>query len=501
MQDNLKVLLVLPPTAERPVYAEPPLGLLYVGTALNKAGFETSIIDIYRKYISPEEFTDMVRRGGYNVIGFGGITTCYGYIKEAAISIRKRIPSVHLIAGGVLSSAYEILLKNTPIDVICMGEGEITVVNIVKRLAEGRREFGDINGVSFLNGSKIIRTPQQEYIKNLDELPIPDYSMINMDIYAFDAMKDSFFAAEPSCRAFCKEGMRSFNLKTARGCTNSCTFCYRHFYGYRQHSVKYVIDHIRSLQERFNIHFFRFGDELFTRNKEWIIEFSRQLIESGIKIKYIVHGVRTDNVDAELMSALRSSGCVSVFVGFESGSGKILKVMKKNVTVEQNIKAIKTIRASGLNVLVQTVIGMPGEDDETIGETVSTLIKSGIDPEWVAINYAQAYPGTWLWRYAVDSGLISDPEAYLIGIGKSDTVIYNYTSCALSRITGWKWRIIRSLLLERAKRMINPLSALEALDPRLFSIGSTFRSRGIKAGFKKISDRLISAVKKEAIRE
>ncbi|HPM43576.1 MAG TPA: hypothetical protein PLV52_07075, partial [Candidatus Omnitrophota bacterium] len=80
----MKVLLVLPPTAERPAYAEPPLGLLCVATALKRSGHEVGIMDIYRNYIGQEELVSIVRKGEYNIVGFGGITTCYGYIKKAA---------------------------------------------------------------------------------------------------------------------------------------------------------------------------------------------------------------------------------------------------------------------------------------------------------------------------------------------------------------------------------------------------------------------------------
>lgn len=475
----MKVLLVLPPTAEKPAYAEPPAGLLYAGSALKRAGHEVDIIDIYRNYTAPLQLLQIVKNNKYEVVGFGGITTCYWYVKEASKLIREQVPSVHLIAGGVLSSAYELLLQNTPIDVICMKEGEITIVNIVNKLAQGSREFEDIKGVAFIRDGKIIKTFPEPFINNLDDIPVPDYDLIDMDIYAFDAMKDPFFSIDPSSREFYRSGMRVFNLKTARGCTNACTFCYRHFLGYRQHSVDYVIKHIRYLQGEYNVHFYRFGDELFTRNKDWVMEFTKRLLAEDIRIKYIVHGVRTDNVDKELMDALKRSGCVTVFIGFESGSQRILNVMKKNVTVEQNIKAVKTIIESGLNVLVQTVIAMPGEKEETIRETIESLIQTGIDPEWVSVNYAQAYPGTWMWQYAIKNGFITDKEKYLIEIGRSNDYAINYTGLPDAVTKKWAWKIRSTLLKSRAKNTKRLIDILQTFNPQLYGFGYIYKRNGL----------------------
>lgn len=481
----MKILLVLPPTAERPAYAEPPLGLLYVGTALKAAGHEAAILDAYRAAIGPSDLLDEVIRGGYEAVGFGGISTCYGYVKEVSKLIRQKAPAVHLIAGGVLSSVYELLLKNTPIDVVCMGEGEVTAVNILNRLSEKGRTFDEIKGIAYLNGSGITKPPQEPYIKDLDSLPIPDYSLIDMNTYAFDAMKDPFFSSDPFSKAFYRDGMRCFNVKTARGCTNSCSFCYRHFIGHRQQSVEYAVNHIKYLQKAYNIHFFRFGDELFTRNRDWVINFANRLVQDGVNIRYIVHGVRTDNVDDDLVAALRKSGCITVFIGFESGSGKMLQVMRKNITVEQNISAIRAIHASGMNVLIQTVIGMPGEDDATINETIGSLGKAGAEPEWVAINYAQAYPGTWLWKHALEKGIISDPEKYIIEMGKDDSGFVNYTEKPDRVVKSWRWRIIRSLLSNRVRKYHNVIDMIRSAGPKFYTLGDIYNKEGFRSALAK----------------
>jgi anaerobic magnesium-protoporphyrin IX monomethyl ester cyclase len=475
----MKVLFVLPPTPEKPGYPEPPAGLLYVASAIKRAGHDPVILDIYRNFLSPGELLETVRSGGFEVVGFGGITTCYKYVREAARLLRQELPSVHLIAGGVLSSTYELLLHNTPIDVVCLREGELTAVNVMNCLAEGRREFEGIRGVAFLKDGRIHKTSFQPYIDNLDDIPFPDYSLIDMNIYAFDAMKDPHFAADPESRSFYRDGMRVFNIKTARGCTNACTFCYRHFLGYRQNSIDYVIGHIRYLQEKYDIHFLRFGDELFTRNRQWVMEFTRRVMEEDVRFRYIVHGVRTDNVEAEMMRALHKSGCAGVYIGFESGSQKMLDVMKKGVSLERNIDAVKTILDSGLKVLVQVVIGMPGENRDTIAESIDSLIRTGVDAEWISINYAQAYPGTWLWRHALTSGLIKNAEGYLLTLGSTNTFLLNYTDVPWSEAEKWSWRIRRGLLKAKYRKTRRLGDWMKSLDPRVLNFMMLYERYGL----------------------
>lgn len=477
----MKVLLVLPPTADKPAYAEPPSGLLYVASALKRAGHQAAILDAYREYLSPVQLVEHVAAHGFEAVGFGGITTCYYYVKEASNLLREKLPRVHLLAGGVLSSAQQLLLTKTPLDVICTGEGEITVVNIINRFAENSRDFTDMKGVSYLKDGKVMTNPPQEYIEKLDDIPFPDYSLVDMTIYAHDAMSDSFFNNDEESRRFYKPGMKVFNLKTARGCSNSCAFCYRHLHGYRQHSVRYVIDHILYLKNNYNIHFYRFGDELFTRDRGWVMDFAQTLIDEGLQIKFIIHGVRTDNVDAELMDKLEEAGCVVVFVGFESGSATMLKEMKKNVTVEQNISAVRVILASGLNVLVQTVVGMPSETDETIRETIDALIKTGVSDEWVTINYAQAYPGTWLWYYATKNNIIVDQEDYLVKLGHDNNYFLNYTALPTSVTRLWSWQMRKGMAAQEYRNTRSLLAFIKGLDPRVYGFICVSRRDGLMA--------------------
>jgi radical SAM superfamily enzyme YgiQ (UPF0313 family) len=240
--------------------------------------------------------------------------------------------------------------------------------------------------------------------------------------------------------------MRAFNIKTSRGCTNACAFCYRHFVGRRQHSVDYVIRHIRYLREEYNVYFVRFGDELFTQEKKWVLDFCNRLIKENLKTFFIIHGVRTENVDEEMIKALKKAGCVAVFVGFESGSQVILNQMRKNISVQKNIEAVKTIMTNGVDVLVQVVLGMPQETDATIEETKNSLIETGVGFENLGIGYAQAYPMTWLWDYAIENGFIKDKEKYLESVALSCSHLINLTKISQDKWIGLKGYIYQEVI-------------------------------------------------------
>jgi len=490
----MKILLILPPTAEKPEYREPPLGLLYVGSALTRNGYKVDILDLQLEYISLEKILMLIKKNNYEVIGFGGISTCYGYVKEASKLIKDRFPHIHLIAGGILSSTYDLLLKNTPIEVICMKEGEITGVNIINRLNEGKEEFEDIKGVAFKKDNKILLTAPQPYIDNLDDIPIPNYDLLDMSKYLTNPMEDKFFLANKECRRFYRKGMHAINMKTSRGCINACTFCYRHFKGHRQHSVRYVIEHIKYLQSKFNIYFVRFGDELFTQNRQWVIDFCTALVKESIHIYFIIHGVRTDNVDLELMQYLKKAGCVTVFVGFESGSQIILDEMRKNISVEKNIEAIKTIKNSGVDVLTQIVIGMPTETTKTIEETKDALLKTGVTFDRIAIGYAQAYPMTWLWNYALRENLINDPEDYLEKVGKSTEYLLNYTKAPFEEWRRWKNYIYQEVIKNQFKNR-NWIFKFMMIKSHKFRWAYIYWKRyGIKMFFKKAFSFLLKKI-------
>jgi radical SAM superfamily enzyme YgiQ (UPF0313 family) len=326
-------------------------------------------------------------------------------------------------------------LNHACVDVVVTGEGEITATELFDCL-EKKRSYEDVRGIAFKKNGKICFNPDQKQISPLDNIPFPPYHLLNIEDYLFDPSTHRRFSQAFDVENFIKEGKKVFSIKTARGCTHRCSFCYRHMHGIRQHSVDYTIALMKHLYENYNVGLFEFDDDLFTSSKKWLKQFCEAVRDSGMKILFSVDGARVNTVNREILLELKDVGCRCIEYGIESGSQKMLDVMNKNVKVEDNLKALQLTKEAGLITTPQIIVGMPGEDNDTIKENLSLLKKSNIYP--IAITFATAYPKTWLYEYALDKGLIKDEEAYILSLANASDFTLNFTEYPDRTVQRWR---------------------------------------------------------------
>jgi anaerobic magnesium-protoporphyrin IX monomethyl ester cyclase len=439
----MKILLINPPSYLFGI-DQPPLGILYVAGALRRAGYNVEVRDLQIDRPTVEKTIEWLRSRDYDVLGIGGITSCYPFVKNI-VNALKATDARPIIIGGVIASAAELLLQKTGVDAICLEEGEVASVQLLDAIRD-KTGFDNIKGIAFKKNGVVVKTEPQPHIQPLDSIPFPPFDLIEMSPYLKDPRKDRFFKTNPPAMS-AWNGEKLLNIKTARGCINRCTFCYRHFSIYRQHSVDYVINFLKYLMKEYNIRYFRFGDELFTANKKWIMNFTGRLLSEKLGIFYHVHGVRADTVDQEMMQQLKISGCVAVFFGFESGSQKILDEMNKRTVVDDNINAALIAKKAGLDYMAQVIIGFPGESPQTVKETTSFLKSTEVPPDRIGIGFATAFPGTWLYEHARELGMIPDEDAYL----SRDELVYthkvslNFTKYSDKELYRWADNIINGV--------------------------------------------------------
>lgn len=373
-----------------------PLGLLYAGSIVERCGHSVKIFD---PYLNDENLIKL-DSGDYSeldallddfspdIVGFGGIASSYGRTKKLSAYIRARVPGAIQISGGPLASVYKLLLSRTDVVVVFHGETEHTLPEFLERICAGT-PYDETPGISTMCPSgEIRRNPLAPQIENLDDIPIPDYDLLDFSAYHLDEMY----------------------LITSRGCTNRCSFCYRHMKGHRQHSVRYVVNHLRVLIERYGIRKFAFSDELFNAKKEWVYDFCDMVERENLKFSFRA-SLRADNVDEHLLSRMKSVGCTVVNYGQESGSDTILKEYRKGINARTNTDSTILTRRLGLTCPVQIVIGSPSETPDTIRETTDFLI--GLGEGEISINYLIPYPETPIWDYVEKNGLVNDVEQYL----------------------------------------------------------------------------------------
>jgi len=421
----MNILLINVPSRKGKGSLEMPAGLLYAGSAIKRSGYRVKIIDLYLYDFSDLDqgnekldFVDkVISEFDPAVVGFGGIATSYGRVKRLSEYIKRANPEITQIAGGALSSVYDLLLKNTRVDVIFYKEAEVNLVNFLDSL-KNNKSFNNIEGISYREGENIKVNSSLEQVKDLDDIPFPDYSLLDTKRYLHsmnDWIKDSGIVLQNNPdydRIVSKVKNKMYMpIYSSRGCINKCSFCYRHLDGHRQHSVKYVINHIKYLKEIFGLDGFQFCDELFNARIDWIMDFCDALDQERLNIFYMIGGARVARVNEFMLKRLKEAGCVEIAYGHESGSDVILKEYKKGATTQQNINITNLSVSAGMNSPVQLVIGSPGENNLTIRESINFL--KSVNAYTYSLNYLIPLPQAPIWKFVEEKNLVDNTEKYL----------------------------------------------------------------------------------------
>ena len=207
-------------------------------------------------------------------------------------------------------------------------------------------------------------------------------------------------------------------IATSRGCFGECSFCFRAYPGIRVHSMKYVFDLIEHCIDKFGAGFFSIGDECFAPSKARNWDFIEEYKKRKLDIVFRILGMRVDTVDREILKAYKEIGCWMIEYGFESGSQKMLNIINKRVTVEQNRQAALWTAEAGMYTSPALVLAMPGETDHTITETINFLKSLNFDYKQYQWKYALPIPGSALYEFARLSGAIKDEDKYLSSLTK-----------------------------------------------------------------------------------
>jgi anaerobic magnesium-protoporphyrin IX monomethyl ester cyclase len=437
IKNSPKILILTTPI--RPIPTDfPPLGSLSVITALNKAGFhdtEFYNIDLLRPEYS--DVIDYIKEKKPDVVGISAVvSTAYGYSKKISLDIKKLLPETTIILGGNLGASAEIILNKTGVDFVCTGEGEVTIVDFIEcwRKAESKDDYKDVKGLSYIDSSQnLIVTSFPDPIKaedvyDLDWSILDDLSHTDFFFPEWDSPRSvERFFRDPRSHESHRTGKRVATLPGSKGCVARCTFCHRWDKGIRYIPASLIMERVDYLIEKYNVGFINFADENFGTDRKWLAHFIEEIKKRDIIWR--VGGMRVNTINPETIKKMKDAGCIYVQFGMESGSQKMLDVMEKVTKVEQNYNAIKWMTESNFFTTVQLVIGMPGENPETIEETsrfTSFVVEQSplTDPNALSINFAQALPGTPLYEAGRSKGFIGQTldgeEKYLIEISGQD---------------------------------------------------------------------------------
>ena len=395
----MRRLIINPPIRLTDKPRNIPHGLAILANVIRKKLFITpEFVDINAYRYSNEEVATILRSTEFDVVLIGGLIPVYKRIVLYADMIKDINPDAVIIAGGSAAmSVPKLLLKNSKVDVVCAGEGEKVVIDLLKGLENDKLEnLAYIRGFYYKINGEILYSGSSELLHDLDsESEVPAYDLLPMDIYLSNPVVG--FG-------------RDIDFISSRGCPFSCTFCYQpwgtHF---RAHSVDLIIDTLKSLKGNYNIDFVSFQDDEFMARKDRVYEFCEKVQKHIPGLLWSCTG-RVNLVNEEIVKAMKNSGCVSISYGLESGSPRMLKSMNKVATIENMENAVRINRKFGMMLPVSFIIGMPGEDEKSCRETVELCIRNEIPLK--SIMYATPYPGTELFDYAVSTGRIEKEQLH-----------------------------------------------------------------------------------------
>ncbi|MFC1674304.1 B12-binding domain-containing radical SAM protein [Candidatus Omnitrophota bacterium] len=368
-----------------------PLGLGYIAAVLKQAGHLVEIIDIDLERTNEKIIKSRLIEGKIDLVGITTTTPTYNNALSLAKTI-KNACNAYVVLGGVhVTILPEESIDHPQIDFVVAGEGEITILELIRSLEE-RGDLCLIDGLVFKRNGKIIKNRPRLPLGNLDSLPFPTRDLFRDNKYTYP---DSLYR-------------KTAPMMTSRGCFGKCTFCQAPalFSGNcRFRSAKNVVDEIEYLVKKQKIKEIHFWDDNFLGNRKRVFQIRDILKERGIKIKCALpNGVRVDLITEEILACLKDMGVYSIAIGVESGSQEVLDLAKKNVSLQRIEESMRLIKNFGLESWAFLIFGLPGEDRHRSMETIDFTIK--IDPDVAKFHILKPYPGAAVFNYLKERNLI-----------------------------------------------------------------------------------------------
>jgi len=412
-----------------PKYTSYAIGLGYLGAVLEEKGHYVECLYLYCESWKRAkiEIINKLKEFEPDVVGFNVLSMNRVSTYDSIHIVKEILPTTKIICGGFHPTVmYRQMLENFPIDVICIGEGEKTIVELIECFRK-QGNLKSVKGIAYREKNEIVLTEPRETIKNLDSIPFP---------------KHEYFIRKWSRKAY---------MITSRGCINRCKYCASvTFWGQRIRfrSPKNVVDEIETIINNFpQIKEIQFMDDSFTTNNRWVIEICKEIIRRNIKIKWSCSG-RIWPFSKEMVRWMEKSGCYDVGFGVESGDDKLMEVMNKNVTSEQIKQTLRTITEnSNINPRFYLFVGTPGENEETIKNTINLLnecrrIRHGNPIHIVNVGILWLFPGTEFYELAKKQRFVDDS----IWLTRENVPYYTYEH-SLEELQNFANKIVRENML------------------------------------------------------
>lgn len=369
------------------------IGLAYLSACLKQAGHQTGLIHLIKE-IPVGELIKKIRTINPNLICYTSYTNQFHYIKEVASIVKKEF-NIPIICGGVHATVHpEDVLGVDGIDMICIGEGEKAIVELVEKL-ERKQDFSRIKSLWVKKDGKIIKNEINDLNQDLDSLPFPD-----RELFDFKNLSGT--------------KLGTLNVLATRGCPFQCSYCINHqlqniYKGkgryVRFRSVSKIVKEVKEVKERYpEIKYLEFLDDCFCLDKSWVKDFVKEYKKEQVDLPIVVN-TRVDMLNEDVLKELKDVGAKELALGVEVGNEKLrTKVLNKHISNSQIIKVLKLCKDYGFIVRCYIMLGVPFETMENILETVKLCAE--MQPNYLHIAVFQPYPNTVLYNTCLKHGFL-----------------------------------------------------------------------------------------------
>lgn len=417
-----------------------PFYLAYSANVLRDRGYDVQVIDGVALNLADEEFIKKVKQIVPDVLVIETTTHAANYDIQLSEKIKSILPKTKIVFTGphVTVFAREILSENKAIDFITLGEYELTLADLVDRLAKKSENY-KLDGLAYKKGNEVWVSENKGFIEDIDSLPYPAFELFptndnpNLEIYG-----DGICTYYPAV-----------TLHSSRGCPFKCDFCLWNqvMYDnkkYRMFSPKRVVDEIEYVINNFGAKEIYFDDDDFCVNKRHVLEICDEIKRRNIKTKWSCMGDAMCT-DEEMISSMASAGCIFMKFGVESGDKNILKKIGKPLNPEKAVAISKLCRKYKIRTHATFTFGLDGETPETMKATLRLANR-------IKFDYAQAsittpFPGTRYYDKLVELGRMEKVD--WDKFDGTNTCVFNTDLLTSKEIEDFRKKAIRSMILHK----------------------------------------------------
>lgn len=380
-----------------------PVGIGYIAAYLEENNFKVDILDNEVECLNKYEISEVIENKSYDFIGLTGMSSNYNYIKRLSRLIKEKTGKPIILGGPLATYSSDVVLRTTMVDTCIIGEGEETILDLL--LNYEKRD--DVDGIVYKDSGKVFKNSTRKFKKSRSEYPFPAYHLFNMEPYLnkmqvqYEGAGSEFLNRETSYS-------KNIGILTGIGCPYKCRFCSRSVVQPRLRSIESIIEEIKYCIEHFHIDGVRFLDDLLLVNEKRTKELCQRIAPLNITWS---GQARTNAFTDEMASTIKEAGCIGVGFGYETGSDRMLDAMRKQTSVKKHKTATAAALKHGLAIRVQIMFGFPGENLQSIEETVQFFKDIEIPPR--RFNILTPLPGSDVYRQCIEKKIIVDEAGYL----------------------------------------------------------------------------------------